>query len=206
MGSDSFLLAYETSTDEELQQAAVRGDLASEEALIRRYNRVIRSLARPFFLTGGDSEDLMQEGMLGLLSAIRSYDPGEKASFRTFAVRCIRNRLLSALRKSSGTKNVSLDECLSLESSFFDEDPSRNDSLRSPEDLIIDREEAQKRVQSLLLLLSAYERSVLRCFLRGMSYREIAEITHKSEKAVDNAIQRIRRKIENHNPGGNSFG
>ena len=192
--SNSFL-TFESSSDEELLEKCRQGNPDAEEVLIRRYSCIIRSLARPFFLTGGDSEDLLQEGMLGLLSAIRRYDPQEGTSFKTFAVLCIRRRLISALRKAAGTKNVSLDDCLSLESSLFDEIQSRNDNLRGPEELLIDREEAAKRYQNLLLLLSAYEQSVLRCFLRGMSYREIAEITNRSEKAVDNAVQRIRRKI-----------
>lgn len=200
------MLFSDSISDEELQALAVQGGLEAEETLIQRYSRVIRSLARPYFLTGGDSEDLIQEGMLGLLSAIRHFDPAEKTSFHTYAVLCIRRRLYSALRGAGGKKNVSLDDCLSLESSLFDETPSRNDILRGPEDLLIDREEAQKRYRNLLLLLSAYERSVLRCFLRGMSYREIAESTHKSEKAVDNAVQRIRRKIGKQHPGDNSLG
>ncbi len=171
------------------------GNPDAEESLIQRYGPVIRRLARPYFLTGGSSEDLIQEGMLGLLNAMRSYSPQEETSFKTFAVLCIRRRLYTALRRASGTKSVSLDDCLSLESSLFDENQSRNDNLRGPEELLIDREEAQKRYRNLLLLLSAFEQSVLRCYLRGMSYREIAEITKRSEKSVDNAIQRIRRKF-----------
>ena len=190
------MLLNETVSDEKLQKLAVGGDAEAEELLIRRYDRIILSLSRPFFLTGGDRSDLLQEGMLGLLNAIRQYDPGEKASFRTFAVLCIRRRLYSAMRSSGSSNSISLDECLSLESSLFDENPARNDSVRSPEDVLIDREETGKRYDSLLQSLSPLEKSVLRCFLRGMSYREIAEYTHKSVKAVDNAIQRIRRKFE----------
>ena len=197
MGIGNNFLTFESFSDEDLLLSCRQGNQEAEEALILRYGRVIRSLARPYFLTGGDSEDLIQEGMLGLLNAIRRFDPQEDTSFRTFAVLCIRRRLFSALRKAAGTKNVSLDDCLSLESSLFDENQSRNDNLRGPEELLIDREEAQKRYRNLLLLLSAFEQSVLRCFLRGMSYREIAEITHRTEKAVDNAVQRIRRKFEN---------
>jgi RNA polymerase sporulation-specific sigma factor len=196
----------ETLSDEDLQLLAAGGSSEAEEQLIRRYGRIIRSLARSYFLTGGDSEDLIQEGMLGLLNAIRRYDAAEKASFRSFAVLCIRRRMFSALRKAADNTSVSLDDCLSLESSLFDEAPSRNDNQRGPEELIIDREEALKRYRNLLQLLSAYEQSVLRCFLRGMSYREIAEITHKPEKAVDNAVQRIRRKFQKLAPGDISSG
>ena len=199
-------MLYDTLADEELLALAAERDLQAEEVLIRRYSRVIRSLARPFFLTGGDNDDLMQEGMLGLISAIRSYDAGEKTSFKTFAVLCIRRRLISAVRKSATQQDVSLDDCLSLESSLIDEISSRSDILRGPEELLIDREEARKRYRNLLQLLSVYEQSVLRCFLRGMSYREIAEITKKPEKAVDNAVQRIRRKFQKLTPGDTSFG
>ncbi|MBR4703821.1 MAG: sigma-70 family RNA polymerase sigma factor [Oscillospiraceae bacterium] len=206
MGSGKSSLLYESMTDEELLALASAGDLQAEETMIRRYSRVVRSLARPFFLTGGDQEDLLQEGMLGLLSAIRGYDAGKNASFRTFAMLCIRRRLISAVRESAGTQNVSLDDCLSLESSLFDELSSRNDNMRGPEELLIDREESQKRYQNLLQRLSAFEQSVLRCFLRGMSYREIAKTTNRSEKAVDNAVQRIRRKFQKLTPGDTSFG
>ncbi len=201
MGNSNTFIEYESMSDEELLRICRQGDPDAEETLIRRYGRIIRRIARPLFLTGGVSEDLIQEGMLGLLNAIRNYEPQAETSFKTFAVLCIRRRLYSALRKAAGTKNVSLDDCLSLESSLFDETQSRNDNLRGPEELLIDREEAQKRYQNLLLLLSAYEQAVLRCFLRGMSYREIAEITKRSEKAVDNAIQRIRRKFEKQSKG-----
>ena len=200
------ILTFDSMPDEKLLLLCRQGSAEAEEMLIRRYGRIIRSLARPYFLTGGDSEDLIQEGMLGLLNAIRRFNEQEDTSFRTFAVLCIRRRMFPALRKAAGTKNVSLDDCLSLESSLFDENQSRNDNLRGPEELLIDREEAQKRYQNLLLLLSAYEQSVLRCFLRGMSYREIAEITKRSEKAVDNAVQRIRRKFQKLDPGDTSFG
>ena len=194
--------------DEKLQALAVSGSAEAEEELIRRYGRIIRSVARPFFLTGGDSEDLTQEGTIGLLQAIRSYDPKVGPPFRNYAELCIRRRLVSAIRSAAGKKNVSLDECLSLESSLFDEDPSQNRNWRGPEDLVIDREEARKILNNLLRLLSDFEKKVLRSFLTGMSYREIAELTGKPEKSVDNAVQRIRRKIAamQKDPGDNSFG
>ena len=116
MGNGNNLLIYDSMTDEELLLASRQGIQEAEEALILRYGRVIRSLARPFFLSGGDSEDLIQEGMLGLLTAIRNYKSEEKTSFKTYAVLCIRRRLYFALRRPGGNKIVSLDDCLSLES------------------------------------------------------------------------------------------
>lgn len=200
--------------DEELQALAKSGSSEAGDALIRRYGRVIRSLSRPYFLTGGDSEDLIQEGMLGLISAIRSYDPAAGASFRTYAELCIRRRLISAIRNAAGKKNVSLDDCLSLESPLFDDDQTQkayaqhNENLRGPEEMVIDREEAQKVYQSFLGVLSRFERTVLGCYLSGMSYREIAEKTRKPEKAVDNAVQRLRHKFSRlkTDPSDNSLG
>lgn len=202
------------TSDEVLQQLAVGGSSEAEECLIRRYGRVVRSLARPYFLAGGDSEDLLQEGMLGLLSAIRRYDPAVGASFRTYSVLCIRRRLLTAIRNAAGHKNVSLDDCLSLESPLFDEDQSMMAyapylrDRRSPEDMVIDREESQKVYRSYIGVLSQFEQSVLGCYLSGMSYKEIAEATGKTDKSIDNAVQRIRKKISRLRPvpGDNSLG
>ena len=188
-------------SDEMLQTLSASGSTEAEDLLIRRYTRVVKALARPFFLAGADSEDLIQEGMLGLLSAIRSFHPNGEASFKTYSQLCIRRRLISAVRSASGKKNVSLDDCLSLESPLFDETQPemayglRIDSPRRPEELVIDKENTQKLFQSVFNALSKYEQQVLRCYLSGMSYREIAEMTNKTEKAVDNAVQRIRHKV-----------
>lgn len=207
--------------DEELQHSAISGDEEAEEKLIRKYSRVVRALARPYFLAGGDSEDLIQEGMLGLIAAIRTYNISAGASFKTYSVLCIKRRLLTAIRDAAGGKSVSLDDCLSLESPLFDEDQSqaayavreesmrianlnadnlrepdlRIANLRGPEEIVIDREETDKFYAAFLCLLSGFEADVLGYYLDGMSYREIAELTGRPVKAADNAVQRIRRKL-----------
>ncbi len=188
-------------SDEQLQALSLAGNSEAEDLLIGRYTRVVKALARPFFLAGADSEDLMQEGMLGLISALRTYDPGQGASFRTYSQLCIRRRLITAVRNASSSNNVSLDDCLSLESPLFDETKPdmayglRIDSPPRPEELVIDKENTQTLFQNVYSILSKYEQIVLRCYLSGMSYREIATMTQKTGKAVDNAIQRIRRKV-----------
>jgi RNA polymerase sporulation-specific sigma factor len=190
-----------TYSDEELQSFAINGDAQAEELLIKRYSRIVRALARPYFLAGGDSEDLIQEGMLGLISAVRSYDASAGASFRTYSELCIKRRLLTAIRNAAGGKSVSLNDCLSLESPLFDEELSqaayavREADLRGPEEMVIDREETDKFYNAFLCLLSGFEADVLGYYLDGMSYREIAEITDRPAKSVDNAVQRIRRKL-----------
>ena len=187
--------------DESLQSLSLSGSSEAEELLIRRYTRVVRALSRPYTLAGADSEDLIQEGMLGLLSAIRSYSPTGGASFKTYARLCIRRCLISAVRRSTAKKNVSLDDCLSLESALFDENQSpkayglRDDSLRRPEELVIGKEESQKLFRNVFAMLTKNEQRVLHLYLSGMSYREIAESIQITEKAVDNTIQRIKRKV-----------
>ncbi|MBO4330857.1 MAG: sigma-70 family RNA polymerase sigma factor [Oscillospiraceae bacterium] len=188
-------------TDEQLRQLACSGSAEAEEYLISKYARVIRALSRPLYLAGGDSEDLLQEGMLGLISAIRSYDAAGGASFRTYSELCIRRRLLTAVRNASHGKSIPLDNCLSLESPLFDENlifptPAPSGvSLRGPEQIIIDREETDKLFRTFTDILSHFEADVLSLYLSGMSYGEIAEQLHRPVKAVDNAVQRIKRKL-----------
>lgn len=188
-------------SDEQLRQLAFAGNADAEELLIKKYTAAVRAMSRPYFLAGGDSEDLIQEGMLGLISAIRTYDTNGGASFRTYSELCIKRRLLSAIRNASKGKSISLDDCLPLESPLFDESsnpavmPLNDVSLRGPEQLIIDREETDKLFSSFTGILSRFEANVLRYYLKGMSYREIADALDKQDKAVDNAVQRIRRKL-----------
>ncbi len=184
---------FEPLSDETLQQMAASGDRGAEEALILRYSRTVRVCARPLFLAGGDSEDLIQEGFLGLLDAIREFRPGQCAAFATFAQVCIRNRLLSAVRSASRAKHAPLNSSLSLESD--DVEPAVT-SPPSPEEMLIAREDRAEDLTRLQRGLSDLERQVLELYLTGLSYDEIAQATHRSAKSVDNAVQRIRRKLE----------
>lgn len=187
-------------SDEKLQLLAVSGDRNAEESLVARYSRLVRACARPYFLAGGDSEDLIQEGMIGLLSAIRSYASDKESSFRTYAEICIRNRLLSAVRTAARDKHRPLNHSISLDDSVFDD---RQESLayhfdlnsvQAPEELLIDREERENRLNALLSRLSGFEKTVLELYLAGLSQSEIAQRVEKPLKSVDNAVQRIRRK------------
>lgn len=179
---------FSGGTDESLWEKATAGDSGAEEALILRYQRVVRSCARPLFLAGGDSEDLLQEGLLGLLTAIRSYRPEDGALFRTFAEVCIRSRLLSAVRSAHRDKHRPLNTSLPLEEMELEDAPD-------PEERLIARENFDERRSELSRQLSPFENEVLGHYLNGLSYREIARVTHKSPKSVDNAVQRIRRKL-----------
>ena len=193
------MMDYAILDDLSLQSLAVSGDRDAEEALAARYLRLVRICARPLFLVGGDSEDLIQEGTFGLLSAIRRYDPADGASFSTYAERCIRMRLLSAIKSASRLKHVPLNDGISLEQ--LSEDPGTDilslpELVRhDPEDLILAKESKEELRAAFSRCLSKFEIKVLDLYLEGLSYREIAERLCRNAKSVDNAVQRIRRKL-----------
>jgi RNA polymerase sporulation-specific sigma factor len=187
--------------DEQLCAQVSLGDSASEEALVLRYSRLVRVCARPYFLVGGDSEDLIQEGMLGLLAAIRDFSPERKVAFRTYAELCIRRRMISAIRMAAGDKHTPLNTYVSLELSLFvssQELTSFGATLsrqENPEDLIINKERLRMLMKLIKGQLTELENGILRYFLKGLSYSEIAKEVNRSTKSVDNAVQRIRRKV-----------
>jgi RNA polymerase sporulation-specific sigma factor len=187
-------------SDAALVDLAKSGDRAAEEALVLRFGRLVRACARPLFLMGGDSEDLVQEGMLGLLAAIREYQPERSASFHTYAEVCIRNRLLSAVKAASRDKHSPLNSSIPLDPALFDSADSNerrpvDQHQGNPETLFIHREDMQERMNQITSQLSPLENRILRLYLSGMSYSEIASKCNRPLKSVDNAVQRIRRKI-----------
>ena len=196
------MIEYAELEDSALQKLAADGDSYAEEELVSRYMRLVRICARPLFLAGGESEDLIQEGMFGLLSAVRQYNNEHNASFKTFAEWCIRNRLRSAVKSASSLKHDPLNSRVPLESILSDESQTQAVACaelfqKSPEEQVLARENKKYTEQlylSLVSMLSKYEKAVLTYYLEGLSYKEIAKLTGKGDKAVDNAIQRIRRK------------
>ena len=195
-------------TDEALCVRAFSGDRVAEEALVIRYNRLVRICARPYFLAGGDSEDLIQEGMVGLLAAIREYDPSKAAAFRTYAEVCIKNRLLSVIKAAARDKHTPLNNSVSFETPLFCGNGDRYayrasvQHLEDPEEIFLSREAFRERMEALMGQLSGFEANVLRLYLTGLSYSEIAAEVKKSPKSVDNAVQRIRRKLAQQSSSG----
>lgn len=202
--------AYEEASDERLCEMARDGDRSAEEILVSRYNRLVRQLARPFYLAGGDSDDLIQEGMIGLICGVREYDAARAASFRTYAEICIRNRLYSAVRAAARDKHSPLNQSVPLDIPFFDSRTTPvNGPLLSqvdPEDLVIGREDARDTLRGVRKQLSEFEAKILGYYLDGLTTREMAEAVHKSPKSVDNAVQRVRRKIARHLTSGDLSG
>lgn len=200
-------LEYAKFSDEELVKRARCGDQQAEEALVLRFGWLVRMCARPLFLMGGDSEDLVQEGMVGLITAIREYDSAKKASFRTFAEICIHNRLHSAVKAASRDKHAPLNRSVSFDSVFSVEaevEENRANDISDPELFFIQQENFQERMGQIYRQLSPLETRILQLYLSGLSYSEIASTCRRSVKSVDNAVQRIRRKASRQSEQGES--
>lgn len=191
---------YSAYTDNELLELfhAGNGDAGSELAL--RYRPLIKRCTRPYFLVGGDSEDLIQEGMIGLVSSMQSYRADSGALFKTYAELCIRRRILSAIKAASRFKHMPMNYRLSLEELYADA-PEELDALpgegynRSPEELVLERETKSALYSLCRAILSPLEKRVLSYYLDGLSYEEIAARCNKPVKSVDSALQRIKRKL-----------
>ena len=183
----------EQMSDEALCTALQNGTSAAGDILAHRYRKLVRCCAHPYFLAGGDSEDLLQEGMFGLIKAMREFRADREASFQTFAEVCIRSRLCSVIRASRAGKHSPLNESVPLNAFLLDAQPQY--SQLDPEDLLIDREKAAALLNQVRSQLSELEVRVLDLYLDGCSCGEIAATVGKFYKSVDNAVQRIRRKI-----------
>jgi len=199
-------------SDDDLQSFAISGDREAEELLVEKYSRLVRACARPYFLAGGDSEDLIQEGMLGLIYALRDYSPNGGASFKTYAELCIRRRLFSAIKSAAGNKHAPLNDYVPLEAPSYDGIKSNTESIlhayfrREPEDLLIDKERSDEILSDFAVHLSGLEAEIMGLYLKGLSYREIARKINKPLKSVDNAVQRVRKKLAQINYGDISLG
>ena len=191
---------YSDFSDNDLQSKAKAGDKSAEEELALRYSRIVRMCARPLFLAGGDSEDLIQEGMFGLLSAIREFDADHGVTFKNFAEICVKRRLIEAVRSASRKKHTPLNNGVSLDEIHSDDNLTHAAFFgavfrRIPEEQVLARESADEILSTYTRCLSKFEREVLGLYLEGMSYSDIARGTSRSTKSVDNAVQRIRRKL-----------
>lgn len=183
-------------TDENLAALAQQGDSDAELELFNKYRSLINKFSRGYFLIGGDVEDLIQEGMIGLFKAIKNFSPEKDASFFTFAALCIRRQIQSAVRNASTKKNSVLSSAVPI----MDEDNDDfgvftiSDGL-SPDKLLIASETQNQISSELQKLLSPLEFDVLKHYLAGLSYGEIADKTQQSKKSIDNALSRIKKKL-----------
>lgn len=188
---------YNETADEILIGRLRDGETAIADHLMEKYKGLVRKKARAMFLIGGDTDDLIQEGMIGLFKAVRDYRPGHEASFQSFANMCIDRQMYSAIKSSNRQKHQPLNTYISLSSSETEEN-LRDSCVEhdNPESILIDRENVKALEKEMEKNLSALENKVLELYLDGNGYREIAEILGKSPKSIDNALHRIRRKIK----------
>lgn len=193
---------YQSCSDEMLIDMYRVGDRFSIDVLFERYKNLVRKKAKAMYLAGGDSDDLIQEGMIGLYKAVRDYDDGKEATFATFASLCINRQMISAVTAYNRKKNTPLNSYLSfdLPANTDDENDMRlvdvlkSDNDSDPESMYIDREYTLLLKKHLMESLSPFEKQVIELYLEGNDYREIANILNKPPKAIDNALQRIRTK------------
>ncbi|MCI1304632.1 MAG: sigma-70 family RNA polymerase sigma factor [Lachnospiraceae bacterium] len=186
-------------TDEELVARFQAGDGTAADILVENYKQLVRIRARALYLAGGDREDLLQEGMIGLFNAMRTYRPDHEngASFRTYASVCVSRQMYSAVQSSARKKNLPLNESVSIEELEERQADEKLGTAQSPESILLGRESESTLLDGIRSVLSSYEKDVLDLYLEGMDYRQIAEKLGRPDKSVDNALQRIRGKVQN---------
>lgn len=207
MGNDAIVnnadAEYEDKIDEEIVMLAKTGDIRSQEYLINKYQNFVKAKAKSYFLIGADKEDIYQEGMIGLYKAIRDFKPNKLSSFKAFAELCITRQIITAIKTATRQKHIPLNTYISLNKPIYDDESDRTlfdviSSLKvaDPEELIISKEEIKKIKSGIGEVLSDLEMEVLMYYLEGKSYQEIACDLDRGAKSIDNALQRVKRKLE----------
>lgn len=194
---------YEGMTDEDVVSLCRTGDSVAVEYLLNKYKNFVRSKARSYFLIGADHEDIVQEGMIGLYKAIRDFRPEKLASFRAFAELCITRQIITAIKTATRQKHIPLNSYVSLSKPLYDEESDRTlldvcaeGHSSNPEELIISQEDLRGIHQRIDEVLSDLEQEVLAAYLDGKRYQEIADNLGRHVKSIDNALQRVKRKLE----------
>ncbi|MFD2172362.1 RNA polymerase sporulation sigma factor SigH [Tumebacillus lipolyticus] len=193
----------EAMSDEDLVELVRQGDDEALEHLIHKYKNFVRAKARSYFLIGADREDIVQEGMIGLYKSIRDFRDDKLASFKAFAELCITRQIITAIKTATRQKHIPLNSYVSLDKPIYDEDSDRTlldvicgSRVTDPEELIINQEEFDDIEVRMGEILSDLERKVLMLYLDGRSYQEIAVDLKRHVKSIDNALQRVKRKLE----------
>ncbi|KNF08002.1 RNA polymerase sigma-H factor SigH [Gottschalkia purinilytica] len=200
---ETLIETYEELKDEVIVEDAKNGNSMALEYLIKKYKNFVRAKARSYFLIGADKEDIIQEGMIGLYKAIRDYNQDKLTSFRAFAELCITRQIITAIKTATRQKHIPLNSYVSLNKPIYDEESDRTlldvltgVKITDPEELIISREELRNIESKIGEILSDLEWEVLISYLQGKSYQEIAVDLKRHVKSIDNALQRVKRKLE----------
>ena len=193
---------FDGMTDEQVVALAQDADGAALEFLLNKYKNFVRTKARSYFLIGADHEDIVQEGMIGLYKAIRDYRAEKLSSFRAFAELCVTRQIITAIKTATRQKHIPLNSYISLNKPIYEEDSDRTlldviteDGMSNPEEMIIDREDLTLIEGKIGQMLSDLEKDVLIRYMEGKSYVEIADEMNRHVKSIDNALQRIKRKL-----------
>ena len=196
---------FDHLTDEQLVEQVHLGNTDALDFLISKYRLFVKAKARSYFLVGADREDIIQEGMIGLYKSIRDFKEDKLASFRAFAELCITRQIITAIKTATRQKHIPLNSYVSLDKPIYDEESERTlmDIITSPviddpEYLMINREDYRYLEQKMAEVLSELEQQVLIRYLEGQSYNEISEELNRHVKSIDNALQRVKRKLERH--------
>ncbi len=202
-GNDELNSIFTDKKDEEIVAMAKSGNNRALEYLLCKYQNFVKAKAKSYFLIGADKEDIYQEGMIGLFKAIRDFKDDKLASFKVFAELCITRQIITAVKTATRQKHIPLNTYISLNKPIYDEESDRTllDILSGirvsdPEELIIDREEMESIESKIEEVLSGLEMEVLNSYLDGKSYQEIASDLDRQAKSIDNALQRVKRKLE----------
>lgn len=203
MTLDTQATRYSDLYDEEIVDLVRSGDSDALEFLINKYKNFVRAKARSYFLIGADREDIVQEGMIGLYKSIRDFRGDKLSSFKAFAELCITRQIITAIKTATRQKHIPLNSYVSLDKPIYDEDSDRtlldiicSTRVTDPEELLINREEYDDIEDKMSEILSDLEQQVLMLYLDGRSYQEIAVDLRRHVKSIDNALQRVKRKLE----------
>ncbi|WP_352400892.1 RNA polymerase sporulation sigma factor SigH [Anaerotignum sp.] len=196
-------VSFAALKDEELVSLAQQGDTQAEEYLMDKFKPLVKARSRAYFLIGADSEDIIQEGMIGLYKAVRDYNREKNASFGGFAELCVNRQMITAIKAATRHKHQPLNSYISLNKPVFDDDSEQtyidllqDGELLNPEALFIGQENKNFIQMQMVKSLSGFETRVLSLYLQGRSYFEIAKSLQKTEKSIDNALQRVKKKLE----------
>lgn len=194
---------FVSMTDDEVVKLAKADNLQALEYLLEKYKNFVKSRSRPYFLIGADREDLIQEGMIGLYKAIRDYDTEKFSNFKAFAEMCITRQIITAIKTATRRKHMPLNSYVSLSHPVFDEESDKTlldtiteHSCLDPEEIIINKENYTLIGRKINELLSPKEMEILSVYLKGKSYQEISDELGISHKSIDNALQRVKRKLD----------
>ena len=195
---------YSIMKDEEVVNLVHQGDFLAQDYLLNKYKTFVKTKSRAYFLIGADKEDITQEGMIGLYKAIRDYRDNKNASFKSFAELCINRQLITAIKAAGRQKHMPLNSSVSLNKTVYEDEGENTyiniiesaEAVTSPETIFIGIENRNFIVENIMTALSSFEKRVLNLYLQGKTYSEIAQIMEKSEKSIDNALQRVKKKTE----------